>query len=297
MAHIYSFRKGWQSEHLAKFILSKFSFVAEPSTVSDDVGSDFFCTLFKIEDKKYLLPQNSFAIQIKSKKDMQRNKNKIVITKKTNYLNNLEIPFFVGVVDRDNLKMEIFSGESIDHFFTLYGDPTGKGASRVFIELLDNRDGEKLYYDTGNDYFLKFPKIVEIDSNFDYEKNSNHVDELFKICRLIQKNLSAKKSCEYIYDNYGGEKISIYAGPGSNKTFRNNFFKRLAEVFYNLKWIDNNPHLKMDLKEFELYKNIYLKLLEQYEKLPEYLTSVFSDLNKSIEEKIAAGATQKETKS
>jgi hypothetical protein len=29
------FRKGWQSEHIAKFILSQFSFVAEPSTVAD----------------------------------------------------------------------------------------------------------------------------------------------------------------------------------------------------------------------------------------------------------------------
>ena len=69
MPHLGSFRKGWQSENLARFILYKFSFVAHPSTVADDVGSDFFCTLFEVHREgrhDYLLPKNSFAIQVKS---------------------------------------------------------------------------------------------------------------------------------------------------------------------------------------------------------------------------------------
>ena len=72
MLHLASFRKGWENENLAKFILSKFSFVANPSTVADDIGSDFLCTLFRIErenNKDYLLPLNAFAIQIKSNTD------------------------------------------------------------------------------------------------------------------------------------------------------------------------------------------------------------------------------------
>ena len=65
MGHLHSFRQGWQSENLARFLLSKVSFISKPSTISDDLGSDFLCTLFKIE-KNELHPSSSFAIQIKS---------------------------------------------------------------------------------------------------------------------------------------------------------------------------------------------------------------------------------------
>ena len=69
MAHLGSFRKGWQSENVARFLLSKFSFLAHPSAVSDDIGSDFFCTIFQVHKEgshDYLIPDHSFAIQIKS---------------------------------------------------------------------------------------------------------------------------------------------------------------------------------------------------------------------------------------
>ena len=47
MPHLASFRKGWESENLARFILYKFCFIANPSTISDDVGIDFFAPFFK----------------------------------------------------------------------------------------------------------------------------------------------------------------------------------------------------------------------------------------------------------
>ena len=109
-AHLGSFRKGWQSENLARFILYKFSFVAHPATTADDVGSDFFCTLFQTlreNGKEYLLPRSSFAIQVKS------NVNRINVSNQLEYLKSLEIPFFVGIVDREALKMTIYSGEYI----------------------------------------------------------------------------------------------------------------------------------------------------------------------------------------
>lgn len=48
MGHLYNYREGWQSENLANYILSKFSFVAQPTNVSNDIGTDFYCTLFKV---------------------------------------------------------------------------------------------------------------------------------------------------------------------------------------------------------------------------------------------------------
>lgn len=115
MAHLLSFRKGWESENIARYILSRFSFIANPSTISDDIGSDYFCTLFKIKSNgrnKFLIPQNFFAIQIKS------DKRKIPYSKKIEYLSNLEIPYFIGVVNRQNLSLTIYSGEYIPFAFT-----------------------------------------------------------------------------------------------------------------------------------------------------------------------------------
>src|SRR3989442_8991321 len=72
MPHLAVPRKGWENEHLATFLLSQIAFVAHPLTVADDVGSDFFCTLFEPtaqDGTQMLFPLNSFAIQVKSNRD------------------------------------------------------------------------------------------------------------------------------------------------------------------------------------------------------------------------------------
>jgi hypothetical protein len=77
------FRKGWENEHLATFLLSRISFVSQPITVGDDVGSDFFCTLFEARQSdsvEMLFLRNSFAIQVKSSKA------DVVATNKIEYL-------------------------------------------------------------------------------------------------------------------------------------------------------------------------------------------------------------------
>lgn len=88
MPHLAVTRRGWQNEHLSAFLLSKIAFVAHPSKIGDDLGSDFFCTLFEsIKQKKseFLVPKNSFAIQIKS-----RGKS-LIVTKQLEYLKRLEM--------------------------------------------------------------------------------------------------------------------------------------------------------------------------------------------------------------
>jgi len=120
VAHLAAPRIGWENEHLATFLLSRISFVANPTTVADDIGSDFFCTLFESRtenDAEQLFPRNSFAIQIKSKEETIRATNKI------QYLDKLELPFFVGVIDRDKLQLRIYSGEYVPILFPLYGAP------------------------------------------------------------------------------------------------------------------------------------------------------------------------------
>jgi hypothetical protein len=270
MSHLFKFRKGWQSEHLAKFILSKISFVGEPSTIADGLGSDFFCTLFKIKDEKYLQPQSSFTIQIKS------NKRRIEVTNKTEYFSNLETPFFVGVVNKNRMTLTIYSGETVPHFFAHYSIQD----KRVFIKLLDvvsNRKHNFIAQEEDN-LFMEFPKVVELNANYDYRSSANEIDELFRVCGLIQGNISYRKSGSYVFDLYGYEGINIYCGPGSAQTFRINFFKRLTEVFYNLKWIYETTG-QIDRDEFEIYRVTYAGLLNKFGNLPPYLVQAFSEIN------------------
>ncbi len=274
MPHLASFRKGWESENLARFILSKFAFIANPSTVADDVGSDYMCTLFRIKtiDKHdYLIPKNSFAIQIKS------NKENFDFTNQLDFLFNVEIPFFVGVSNRSELKMTIYSGECIPAFFALVGYP-----KNLEIKLCDRKEIHPAgYFERykGDKYVLKFPKLVEVKANIHKKELKKKVDTLCDACSFIQKNIASRKSQEYIFDMYGYPTIvEIMAGRGSASVFRVNFFKRLAEVFSNLKWIKENAQRNFDEEEFRMYERLYEELNAYYETLPHYLRSSVDSL-------------------
>jgi hypothetical protein len=41
MDQLYRFRKGWENENLAQYLLSRVAFIARPVSVSDDLGTDF----------------------------------------------------------------------------------------------------------------------------------------------------------------------------------------------------------------------------------------------------------------
>jgi len=281
MPHLLKFRKGWQSEHIAKFILSKFSFIAEPSTVADDLGSDFFCTLFKIQTDDSLIPQSSFSIQIKS------NKRRIDITKKASYLSNLEIPFFIGVVSKQKLNIKIYSGESIPHFFSCYSGLVTDNNYRAFIKLLEDKDITNRNHnfinrnDDKRQCYLEFPKVLELTADYDYKSDPNKINELFHVCRLIQYNLSSRMTKSYFYYLHDYSGVNIYTGKDSVKTFRANYVNRLTEVFLNLEWIYDNEKEKFDFNEFEIHKSTYLKLAEKLGDIS-MLTAVFSRLDNKI---------------
>ncbi len=278
MYHLIKFRKGWQSEHLARYIVSKFAFIAEPSTIADDIGSDFFCTNFDINDKGFLLPLSSFAIQIKS------NKRRFEITHKLSYLLNLELPFFVGVVTKNKQKLTIYSGESIPHFFSLHGNPsTLPNNPKTYINLVDTRDNKNLIPKIdANTYILNFPKVIDLQFSFEYNKRI--LSDFFSLISVIQKNISAKRSGEYLFDYINNNGVAIYAGCGSAKTYRENFLKRLAEAFINIYWIANaKKEYRVD--EFKIYEEIYCKFYKLNGSLPDYLTFVYerckNELNQS----------------
>ena len=118
MPHLLTTRRGWENEHLATFLLSQISYLAHPLTVADDLGVDLLCTLFEprtVKNSKLHFPKQAFAIQIKS------NEKPVNVAGKQEYLKDLEVPFFLGVVERETSSLDIYSGELIPNFFCAKG--------------------------------------------------------------------------------------------------------------------------------------------------------------------------------
>jgi hypothetical protein len=240
-------RKGWENEHLASFLLSRVSFVANPLTVADDVGSDFFCTLFEISNADQLFPRNSFAIQIKSSKD------KIDATGKIEYLEKLELPFFVGVVDQANLKLSIYSGEYLPIFFSHYGIP-----QKLKLSLEDTTVTFDNYCELGTpgNYLLRMPHLLDLEGQEDRNAIIGKGQQLIQLGSRMLQNNSSRRGCEYVF-HLGDGRVSIFAGPGSAQTFMNNFYFRLAEAFYNFKWLYQNNPSGFNVAEYKVFEQFY----------------------------------------
>lgn len=272
-------RTGWENENLASYLLSRISFITSPHSVADDAGTDFFCTLFqrtkRIRNKwkvELLIPDNSFAIQIKS------DKKRIPATKRIEYLSNLEIPYFIGVINRSKVSLTLYSGAWIPPFFAHKGHNIKLKLKVSDDEVNYNNYSEEIGERT---YLLKFPRVFEISAKDTPEDLNDRVKELSELCSSIHGNIAAKKNEENVYDIPGVENgVVVVAGRGSVEAFRDNFFKRLTEVFINLHW--NHSHLadgnaRDDIRnEFVIYEGLFLQMQRFYDDLPFWLTQRYS---------------------
>ena len=245
-----SFRSGWQSENLARFILSKFSFVAQPSTVSDDIGSDFFCTLFYVQKEgrhKYLNPKSSFAIQIKSSmRDTD-------ISNKWEYLANLEIPFFLGLIDRQGMELTMYSGEYIQPFFVEVQTP-----QQLRFELCQRGNCEEWYVRGENDSFaLKFPQIAQFRADMGSDALVNEVHALERVCKVINKNITTRNNKEYIFSEYDSTRLII---PFDNQNVRVSLFNRFGKLHSELAWLLKRRSDIFNTTELEYYNELLCKL-------------------------------------
>lgn len=279
MAHLAVPRRGWENEHLATFLLSRIAFVAHPFTVADDIGSDFFCTLFESRDRggtELLFPLNSFAIQVKSNRD------KVPATNKIEYLLGLELPFLLGVVDRPGLRLAVYSGEHLPVMFSDLGRPT-----RLTLCPVDQADPSGLYYKgkSGGPCSLRLPLVLELSAADDGPTLQHKRQLLAELCSRVHSNISARTSNEYIFRLNPTGEVVILAGPSSAQTFRGNFFLRLAEVFYNLEWLLLNQPTEFSRAEFELYERLYMDLLNHADVIPDLLRGGYERLRKRLSQR------------
>jgi len=271
-------RKGWENEHLATFLLSRIAFVSHPVTVADDVGSDFFCALFeprKQKGKEMLFPLNSFAIQVKSSLA------DVPATNKIEYFLKLELPFFIGVVDRCRLCLSVYSGEYLPVMFSHLGRPTKLTLCPVPQAKLKGSgpyDGRPR-----GPCRLRLPFVVRLVATDDPNTLRNEVRQLTQLCSRMHGNISTWKLDEYIFKLDSAGQVKIMAGERSAQTFRHNLYLRLAEVFYNLEWLlRNRPH-EFSVPEFEMYDRLYRDLLEIANDIPVPLREVHERMRELVD--------------
>lgn len=276
MSHLLSYRKGWESENLAQFLLYKFSFIAHPSHVADDIGGDFFCTLFtKIPTGTNfnLLPTNSFAIQIKS--DPKTKLIELDLSNQLEYLKRLELPFFIGIVNRDDLSLTVYSGEYVPLLFS--NDSAPKKLKIKLVEACDFKTWNITAPEEEKSYILQFPKIAKIMANLTDEELEIEVEKIKKVSTFTRNNIASKINDQYSFELAHTKRLYWVAGQESRKHFRKNLLKRLSEAFANLSYEYNHPEIFDQVKlleEFNLYEShfnelkknkLYKDLIEEFE--------------------------------
>jgi hypothetical protein len=259
MAQLKYTRSGFENEHLAEYLLSKIAFLSQPVTVSDDLGTDYFCTLFEeavLNKAPQLFPRNSFAIQIKTgpPEDWE-------MDKKIEYLNRLEIPYFIGFVEQATLSLSIYSGRYLPLFFSSVGvrqKLTLKCVASVSPEEMYNQL-QRFPLDNTQGDWISFPLVGELkgtSSRFEIDEISKKISSL---CAMTQKDIASKMNEEHVYSL--SENIIYYvAGPGSANVFRRTLCLRLGEAFANLKFIRDNAPQYFYSQEFEVLERCYLDL-------------------------------------
>jgi hypothetical protein len=266
LPHLLTFRKGWENERLAVYLLSRISFVAHPASSADDLGSDFFCTIFEIHEvsgKDALMPRISFAIQIKSSDSDVSADNKI------EYLMGLELPFFIGVVTQSPPEIRIYSAELLPLLFSEIRP------ARLSLIPVAEFDPNKFYENDGNQNIrMKCHLVTTLSVHDDRSTLTPKVKELLAICTRAHSNVATRVNEEHIYDVDGKGLYKIVAGSGSALHFRLNFAKRLGEVFYNLLYIlGEAPPDEVLTDEFKAFEALYQELQSVYGgPMPEFVS-------------------------
>jgi hypothetical protein len=65
------------------------------------------------------------------------------ITSKLKFLNNLELPFFIGVVNPQKLSVSIYSGDVIPELFSLVGLPPEEAKDKFKVKVIFRKDRKR----------------------------------------------------------------------------------------------------------------------------------------------------------
>jgi len=260
MGHLKNTRPGWENERLAEFLLSRISFIAHPAKNSDDLGTDFICTLFReeaLEGAPQLFPTSSFAIQIKTGEPVE-----LDVSKHLAYLRGLELPFFVGFVDQGRLSLRIYSCHHLPALFSCGDIKTLRLIPANEFNRNDVHDDlQAASANPGRPAQLRVTHVTTLAATDDTATRALAAEKIGAQCSKTLTDIGAKISEEYFF-TLDDEVYWVAAGPGSFGTFRKNLAKRLLEAFSNLSWVLQLEEVNRDLatREFLIYENLFLEL-------------------------------------
>jgi hypothetical protein len=261
---------GWENEHFAAFLMSRIAFVASPMKVADDVGTDLFCTLHERRsphNTPLLVPRNTIAVQIKSSSAV------VNASKHVGYLARLEMPFYVGVVDQKKLSLDLYSVRFLPVLLTFRGKQP-----KLKLRLVKGVNGS-LWTERKHGFELKCPKIVTLRAQDKGPAVARAVKSLGDDAALALQAIASRLNKDYVFDLLGGG-IRVFAGKDSAKTFREGFYKRLAQAFKNFSWLLTNGS-QVRNAEIEAYLSMYDGLVGVVD-LPEYVQDARNCLVKAF---------------
>ena len=195
---------------------------------------------------------------------MKSNQDRIEFHDKAHYLHNLEIPFFVGVVNEARADLKIYSAERFPIMTAVYGL-----REKLWLRPVDVDDPQN-WCDAETD-----PSGVTLDCyhvcTFSTAEERNdirpRVGKLVALCQRAAANIRSRRCEEHIYEwNNEAAPFSIVAGVGSIEHFRDNIYKRLAEAFYNFEFLLNEQPENFNLAEFQVYEKFHLTLMASYKR-------------------------------
>ncbi|MFH1764911.1 MAG: hypothetical protein ABIF09_12035 [Gemmatimonadota bacterium] len=272
-----TFHVGWENEHLARFLLSRLAFVASPVFVGDDVGTDLFCTLFERRErngKVVLAPLNSIAIQIKS------SKGSIDVTSKLEYFDRLEIPYYLGFVNRETVTLDLYSARYLPAMLSYRARPKRLELVPTERFIRDYRPG------TDEDgYKLLCHKVITLGAPDDENATAAALEALTTDAAHGLSAIASRLNKEYVFDFPDGT-MEFMPGPGSKETFRESFFTRLAEALSNLSWLIETGQ-EPSIGEVDAYLAA-VDVLGAASSLPAYVEAWRSRLRERRQELIAA---------
>jgi hypothetical protein len=281
MGQLQQTREGWENEHLAKFLLSQICFLAHPITIADDIGMDLVCTLFEprpIKKRVQLFPKQAFAIQLKSKRAT------VEADCKNGYLPGLELPFFLGFVDQGAATLSIYSGELLPDFFS--SAPPAEAIKLVPQEEPIAHGPEwRWKKNRAGKFKVPMPLVGRIKVGDSMEQFELMRRTLLVRCEVMLRNIATRINHEYVFQYPGDGNVytRIMAGPGSETAFRQNLMLRLAEGFYNLRFIFDNRRDQFDRIEFDELEKCFHGLKGRNYPMQGLVEMVYGDLKRALD--------------
>lgn len=135
-------------------------------------------------------PRTSFAIQVKCSAD------KVEAHNTVGYLQHLEIPFFLGIVDQTAAELRIYSAEHFPMMTAVYGYP-----EKLWLRPVESCDPQRPYEGLSAQagVTLDCYHVCTFTASESRDEIRPKVDQLLKLCRRAVNNIGTRRVEEHIY--------------------------------------------------------------------------------------------------